>query len=107
MSQQKLAERSSVGLAIIKRIEGAGNELTGTAQTLFRIIQKALEAAGIAFITKTTSKGRACFEEASGLNGPIWPDLRRAPHALLDGCERYAITRTHQPTDDHCRVRPK
>ena len=56
MSQQELARRSGVGLATIKRIEAAGSELTGTAQRLFRI-QKALEAAGIAFIDEDDRQG--------------------------------------------------
>jgi transcriptional regulator with XRE-family HTH domain len=56
MSQQELAQRSAVGLATIKRIEAAGRELAGTAQTLFRI-QKALEAAGVVFIEATDAHG--------------------------------------------------
>jgi transcriptional regulator with XRE-family HTH domain len=56
MSQQELAHRCAVGLATIKRIEAAGRELAGTAQTLFRI-QKALEAAGIVFIDEHDQQG--------------------------------------------------
>jgi transcriptional regulator with XRE-family HTH domain len=55
-SQHELAERSSVGLATIKRIEAAGGELAGTAKTLFRI-QNALEAAGVVFIDATDEHG--------------------------------------------------
>lgn len=49
LSQQELAKLSGVGLATIKRVEAAGSELTGTAQTMARI-QRALEAKGIIFI---------------------------------------------------------
>jgi transcriptional regulator with XRE-family HTH domain len=56
MSQQDLAKRSAVGLATLKRVEAAGSELTGTAQTLARI-QRALEAAGIIFIDQDGSNG--------------------------------------------------
>ena len=41
MTQQDLAKRSAVGLATVKRIEAAGSEITGTAQTMARI-QRAL-----------------------------------------------------------------
>jgi len=56
MSQQELAERSSVGLATIKRIEAVGSEITGTAKTLVKI-QKALEASGIRFIEEADGGG--------------------------------------------------
>lgn len=56
INQQVLAERSGVGIATIKRIEAAGGVLIGNAQTLLKL-QKALEAAGIAFIDPSGGKG--------------------------------------------------
>ncbi len=56
LSQQELAERSRIGLATLKRIEAAGDELTGTAQTMARI-QRALEEAGIVFIDQDEKQG--------------------------------------------------
>ena len=56
LSQEQLANRSGVGLATLKRIEAAGQELTGTVQTMSRI-QKALEAAGIVFIDQSAEHG--------------------------------------------------
>ena len=43
-------------MATLKRIESAGTELTGTAQTMSRI-QKALEAAGVTFIDQEGEQG--------------------------------------------------
>ena len=56
LSQGELAERSRIGLATLKRVEAAGDELTGTAQTMARI-QRALEAAGIVFIDQDEKHG--------------------------------------------------
>ena len=56
LSQQQLATRSAIGLATLKRIEAAGTELTGTAQTMSRI-QKALQTAGITFIDQDDEQG--------------------------------------------------
>lgn len=56
LTQQDLAKRSAVGLATLKRVEAAGSELTGTAQTMARI-QRALEAAGISFIDEDGTQG--------------------------------------------------
>jgi transcriptional regulator with XRE-family HTH domain len=56
ISQQDLAELSAVGLATIKRVEAAGTELTGTAQTMGRI-QRALESKGVEFIDQDEKKG--------------------------------------------------
>jgi transcriptional regulator with XRE-family HTH domain len=56
LSQAQLASRSGIGLATLKRIESAGAELTGTAQTMSRI-QKALEAAGVTFIDQEGEQG--------------------------------------------------
>ncbi len=56
LSQAELASRSGIGLATLKRIESAGTELTGTAQTMSRI-QKALEAGGVTFIDQEGEQG--------------------------------------------------
>jgi transcriptional regulator with XRE-family HTH domain len=56
LTQAQLASRSGIGLATLKRIESAGTELTGTAQTMSRI-QKALEAAGVTFIDQEGEQG--------------------------------------------------
>jgi transcriptional regulator with XRE-family HTH domain len=56
LSQREVAERASVGIATIRRIEAAVDEITGTAQTLSRI-QKALQAAGIIFIDQDEDHG--------------------------------------------------
>ena len=56
LSQQDLADRASVSLGTIKRIEAARFELAGTAQTMARI-QQALESAGIIFIDQDAQAG--------------------------------------------------
>jgi len=56
LSQQDLADRTSVSLGTIKRIEAARFELAGTAQTMARI-QQALEKAGIIFIDQDAQAG--------------------------------------------------
>lgn len=56
IGQQELATLAGVGLGTVKRIEAAGEELVGTAQTLGRI-QRALELEGIEFIDQDQSKG--------------------------------------------------
>jgi transcriptional regulator with XRE-family HTH domain len=56
LTQAELASRSGIGLATLKRIESAGTELTGTAQTMSRI-KKALEAAGVTFIDQEGEQG--------------------------------------------------
>jgi transcriptional regulator with XRE-family HTH domain len=56
LSQQDLAKLSGIGLATLKRIEGAGAELTGTAQTMARI-QRALESAGVIFLHEESDTG--------------------------------------------------
>ena len=48
--------RSRVGVVTIKRLEAAGTEIRGSAQTIARI-QRALEAAGIIFIDQDGSNG--------------------------------------------------
>ena len=56
LSQQDLADRTSVSLGTIKRIEAARFELAGTAQTMARI-QQALEKVGIIFIDQDAQAG--------------------------------------------------
>ena len=56
LSQNDLAERASVSLGTIKRIEAARVEVAGTAQTMARI-QRALESAGIIFIDQDGERG--------------------------------------------------
>ena len=57
IGQIELAERAGIGVATLRRIEAAVDEITGTAQSVKRI-QLALEAAGVVFI------------EQDGLTGP-------------------------------------
>ena len=57
LGQQELASLAGCGIATIRRIEAAADQITGTAQTIARI-QRALETAGIVFI------------EQDGTNGP-------------------------------------
>lgn len=67
MSQLELAERASVGIATIKRIEAAGVTLVGNARTVARI-QAALEVAGVEFIDATGDRGPGVrLREASPL----------------------------------------
>jgi transcriptional regulator with XRE-family HTH domain len=56
MSQDELAERASLSVITIKRIEAAGTELKGTAQTMGSI-QRALESKGIVFIDQDEKQG--------------------------------------------------
>jgi transcriptional regulator with XRE-family HTH domain len=56
LGQQDLATLAGVGLGTIKRIEAAGQELSGTAQTLARI-QRALESKGVVFIDQDDKQG--------------------------------------------------
>jgi transcriptional regulator with XRE-family HTH domain len=55
-SQLELAKAASVGVATVRRLEGAGSEIRGSAQTVWKI-QAALEAAGIEFIPADELKG--------------------------------------------------
>jgi predicted transcriptional regulator len=55
MSQWRLAELADVGAATIKRIEAAP-EIRGSADTFWKI-QKALESAGVEFISADETKG--------------------------------------------------
>ena len=56
IGQTDLAELSKCGIATIRRIEGATDEITGNAQTIDRI-QRALESAGIVFIDQDAKFG--------------------------------------------------
>jgi transcriptional regulator with XRE-family HTH domain len=56
MGQEELAQRSGLGIVTIKRLEAAGTEIRGSAQTMARI-QRALEAKGIIFIDQDGSNG--------------------------------------------------
>lgn len=56
LGQQELASSAGCGIATIRRIEAAIDEVTGTAQTIARI-QRALEAAGIVFIEQDGTHG--------------------------------------------------
>ena len=56
LGQIELAERAGIGVATLRRIEASIDEVTGTAQSLFRI-QRALEEAGIVFIEQDGSSG--------------------------------------------------
>jgi len=49
ISQAQLADLADVGVATVKRIEAARGEITGTANTLWKI-QSALEKAGVMFL---------------------------------------------------------
>ena len=48
-SQNELADAAQLGVATVRRIEGAGAELKGKADTLWKI-QSALEKAGVIFL---------------------------------------------------------
>lgn len=56
ISQTELAEQASVGIATVRRIEAGRDGVRGTADTLWKI-EKALEAAGIAFIPADATGG--------------------------------------------------
>ena len=49
LSQPELAEKAGIGLASLRRIEAATDQIVGNARTMARI-ESALETAGIAFI---------------------------------------------------------
>lgn len=63
MSQPELAERAGVGVATVRRIEAAIDQVTGNARTL-DLIQKALEKAGVHFIEQQDTIGEGvCFSD--------------------------------------------
>ena len=55
-SQLDLAKAASVGVATVRRLEGARAQIRGAAETLWKI-QRALEAAGVEFIPADEAKG--------------------------------------------------
>lgn len=56
LSQRDVASRAGIGIATMRRIEAAIDEVIGSAQTLSRI-QKALEAEGVKFIDQDHNGG--------------------------------------------------
>jgi transcriptional regulator with XRE-family HTH domain len=56
MGQDELADRAAISVVTVKRIEAAGTDLKGTAQTMARI-QRALESKGIIFIDQDDKQG--------------------------------------------------
>ena len=54
--QQDLAEHAGIGVATVRRIEAAHDQITGNAQS-FERIQNALELAGIIFIEQDNLVG--------------------------------------------------
>jgi transcriptional regulator with XRE-family HTH domain len=56
LGQQELADRARVGVATIRRIEAAADEITGSARSMARI-EHALEAAGVIFIDQDETAG--------------------------------------------------
>jgi transcriptional regulator with XRE-family HTH domain len=56
LSQRDVATRAGSGIATMRRIEAAIDEVTGSAQTLSRI-QKALESEGVRFIDQDDQGG--------------------------------------------------
>jgi transcriptional regulator with XRE-family HTH domain len=55
-TQLELAEAASVGIATVRRLETAGEEIRGSVETVWKI-QTALESAGIEFIPSEGGKG--------------------------------------------------
>lgn len=55
-SQDELARTASVGVATVRRLEAAGEEIKGSVETVWKI-QQALEEAGVEFIPAETGKG--------------------------------------------------
>ena len=56
LGQQELADRARVGVATIRRIEAAADEITGSARSMARI-EHALAAAGVIFIDQDETAG--------------------------------------------------
>lgn len=56
LSQTELAKRAAIGLATLQRLEAAGSNLRGSAQTIWKL-QRALEAAGVVFIDQDDKQG--------------------------------------------------
>jgi transcriptional regulator with XRE-family HTH domain len=68
-TQLELANAASVGVATVRRLEGSGSEIRGSAETVWRI-QTALEAAGIEFISADELKGPGVRLRRSGGDRP-------------------------------------
>jgi len=56
MGQEELAELAAISVVTVKRIEAAGSEIKGSAQTYARM-KLALEKAGIIFINQNDDEG--------------------------------------------------
>jgi predicted transcriptional regulator len=56
MGQGELATLASISIVTVKRLEAAGIQIRGSAQTLSRL-QRALEGAGVVFIEQNGSQG--------------------------------------------------
>ena len=56
ISQDELSRSASISVITVKRIEAAGTDLKGTAQTMASI-QRALESKGIIFIDQDDKQG--------------------------------------------------
>jgi transcriptional regulator with XRE-family HTH domain len=56
LSQEDLAERASISIVTLKRLEAAGTEIRGSARTVAKV-QRALERAGIVFIDQDDRGG--------------------------------------------------
>ena len=55
-SQSDLAEAASVGVATVRRLEGARGKVRGAADSVWKI-QAALERAGVEFLPAESGKG--------------------------------------------------
>jgi transcriptional regulator with XRE-family HTH domain len=55
-SQLDLARAASLGVATVRRLESAGDQIRGAAETIWKI-QKALEAAGVEFLPAQEGSG--------------------------------------------------
>jgi hypothetical protein len=55
-TQLELAKAASIGVATVRKLEGAGAEIRGSGRTLWKI-QSALEAAGVEFIPADEKHG--------------------------------------------------
>lgn len=69
ISQTDLALAAEVGIATIKRLEGAGDVLRVTAGVLLRV-QLALEHAGVEFIFEDDTKGSGVRLKSRARPGP-------------------------------------
>ena len=71
-SQMDLAKAASVGVATVRRLEAARDEVRGSADTLWKI-QKALEDAGVQFLASDESGGAGVrFKSGQRGNRRLW-----------------------------------